>query len=366
MQSCFISSDQVRAYTIQIPLPNTSTFVVALIASKSKEDASDVAAQHQTFFRESQLAGLNILSLGSDGAPTELSAQEKVIESATNYLTYSNTDLDVFVKVPLLGKNAKPIVMIQDPKHARKTAANQLLSGARVLSFGRFYVDIQQLATILQDANSPLYKRDVFDCDRQDDGRAYRTFSAKTVEASLNHEECTGLTVYLFIFGEMCDAWLNQEIGHCARIRSAWTAAFFLRIWNNYLKRRQDEPHSFISVSANGISPQSFKIFSTMAIRLIALIISHRQFYPSTPLMPWKHGTEAVEHIFGWMRIISPNFTVLDARQMIPKLHAVIKSLTSGQMKFEGSEHMHSGTYFYFVLTSTYCSSSDYSSIHFD
>ncbi|KAH9816503.1 hypothetical protein DFH28DRAFT_864452, partial [Melampsora americana] len=59
--------------------------------------------------------------------------------------------------------------------------------------------------------------------------------------------------------------------------------------------------------------------------------------------MPWKHGTKAIEHIFGWMRVISPNFTVLDARQMIPKLHAVIKSLTSGHLKFEGSEHIHSG-----------------------
>ncbi|KAH9814736.1 hypothetical protein DFH28DRAFT_894436 [Melampsora americana] len=59
--------------------------------------------------------------------------------------------------------------------------------------------------------------------------------------------------------------------------------------------------------------------------------------------MPWKHGTEPLEHIFGWMRVISPNFTVLDARQMIPKIHAVVKSLASGMLNFEGSEHIHSG-----------------------
>ncbi|EGG08742.1 uncharacterized protein MELLADRAFT_84258 [Melampsora larici-populina 98AG31] len=258
---------KIQAYTIQVPLPNMSTFIVAVIASRSKENASDVAAQHHTFFCECQSAGINVLSLGSDGAPTELAAQEQIIESTTQYLTYSNNNLDVFVKVPLLGENLMPVVLVQDPKHARKTAANQLLSRARVLAFGRYYVDIQQLATILQDANSPIYKRDVFDCDRQDNGRAY----------------------------------------------------------------------------SNGISPQSFKIFSTMALRLIGLIISHCQFYSSIPLMPWKHGTEPLEHAFGWMRVISPNFTVLDARQMIPKIHAVVKSLASGMVNFEGSEHIHAG-----------------------
>ncbi|KAH9818233.1 hypothetical protein DFH28DRAFT_888376 [Melampsora americana] len=59
--------------------------------------------------------------------------------------------------------------------------------------------------------------------------------------------------------------------------------------------------------------------------------------------MPWKHGTEPLEHAFGWMRVISPNFTVLDARQMIPKIHAVVKSLASGMVNFEGSEHIHAG-----------------------
>lgn len=141
----------------------------------------------------------------------------------------------------------------------------------------------------------------------------------------------------------MCDAWLNQEIGHLARIRSAWTAAFFLRIWKNYLIKQQNRPESLMSFGANGISAQSFKIFSTMALRLIALLISHRHYYPKIPLLPWKHGTEPVEHIFGWMRVILPNFTVLDARQMVTKIHAVVKSVTSGKLKFEGSEHVRAG-----------------------
>lgn len=40
--SCF----HIRAYTIQVPLPNIPTYVVALIASRSKEGAQDIADEH--------------------------------------------------------------------------------------------------------------------------------------------------------------------------------------------------------------------------------------------------------------------------------------------------------------------------------
>ncbi|KAH9815573.1 hypothetical protein DFH28DRAFT_868448, partial [Melampsora americana] len=64
--------------------------------------------------------------------------------------------------------------------------------------------------------------------------------------------------------------------------------------------------------------------------------------------MPWKHGTEPIEHVFGWMRVLSPNFTVLDARQMVPKIHAVVKSIMSGIVKISKSEHLHAGYEFAF------------------
>ncbi|EGF98072.1 uncharacterized protein MELLADRAFT_96195 [Melampsora larici-populina 98AG31] len=67
------------------------------------------------------------------------------------------------------------------------------------------------------------------------------------------------------------------------------------------------------------------------------------EYYADFPFCPWKHGTEACEHIFGWMRVISPNFSVLDARLMMPKIIAVVKSIMSGRMKMPPSEHLHAG-----------------------
>jgi hypothetical protein len=40
----------------------------------------------------------------------------------------------------------------------------------------------------------------------------------------------------------------------------------------------------------------------------------------SFPLMPWTHGSESNEHVFGLMRSLIADFTMLDVIRMIPKL----------------------------------------------
>ncbi|EGF98144.1 uncharacterized protein MELLADRAFT_96134 [Melampsora larici-populina 98AG31] len=333
----------LRAYTIQVPLPNVPTYVVALLSSRTNEGATDIASEHEEVITLAHEVGINILSMGADGAATELSAQEKLVEKSTQFHTYTNATLNVYIKIPLFGEPPRPIICIQDPKHARKTGANQLLSGAHLLVIGNYTVTIQQLAEILKMPNSPLHAKDVFDSDKQDDGRALRTFCAPTLAAAITLENNTGLTIYLYVVGELVDSWLNKKIRHHERIRSAWTAGFFMRRWKAYLQKREKETNGLMSFHQNCISHAGFKIFSTLPKSLLALIIAHRDYYSGFPLFPWKHGTEPCEHIFGWMRVISPRFSVLDARFMMPKIHAVVKSAMSGRIKIPPSEHLHSG-----------------------
>lgn len=73
--------------------------------------------------------------------------------------------------------------------------------------------------------------------------------------------------------------------------------------------------------------------------------MAYSDYYPDTPLIPWKHGTEPRKHSFGWMRAMMPNFTVLDARQMMPKIFTVVKSVLRGHITIPKSEHRHSGKY---------------------
>lgn len=338
---------KIRAYTVQIPMPNCPTFVVALIASRSDEKSEDILRQNMLFIQMMQDAGLPLLSLGSDGAASELAAQSALNRSARSFLEYHNPRHGVIIRVPLLGSLNRPIVSVQDPKHARKTAANQILSGARVLSFGCYHVDIKQLLDLLDVKGCPLTRKDVLNTDRQDDTRAYKTFCPETFECATFERENLGLAIYLFVLGELTDAWLSHSMPHRDRISLVWSAVFFLKSWHEYLLVRQAEPEKRMNVNQNGISHQSLKIFIQLGESLIGLILSHRDYYPDSPLCTWKHGTEACEHIFGWMRIISPNFTVLDARQMIPKIFAVVKSIMSGKIVVPSSDNVRSGAYFF-------------------
>jgi hypothetical protein len=234
-------------------------------------------------------------------------------------------------------------VTIQDPKHARKTGANQLLSGAQLLAFGQYYINIGHMVLLMQDENSSLYQKDVFNVDRQDDGRAYRTLNDDTLELALEHPECTGLAVYLFIIGELVDAWLSTSASHEERILSSHTADVFLKRWKRFLEEQDEDTNGLMSLDRNGISCPAWKIFSQLASSLIALIISHREHFPDVLFVPWKHGTEACEHIFGWMRVILPKFTVLDARQMMPKIFTIIRRIMMKRIKMPKSEHIHAG-----------------------
>lgn len=90
---CF--NHQIRAYTIQVPLPNIPTLVVALLASPSDEGGDEIATLHDTVIRMSSAAGINVLSIGADGAASELAAQVKLNQMSTQFLTYVNNDLDV-------------------------------------------------------------------------------------------------------------------------------------------------------------------------------------------------------------------------------------------------------------------------------
>jgi choline kinase len=99
-----------------------------------------------------------------------------------------------------------PIITIQDPKHTKKTARNQLHSGIRLLILGNNVILYRHLLTLAQAENHAIYIRDVVNVDKQDDGAAYRLFHSDVLEQICqNHEqennEMQSLFVYLFVLG---------------------------------------------------------------------------------------------------------------------------------------------------------------------
>src|SRR5947209_763435 len=150
---------------------------------------------------------LHILSLGSDGAITEYQAQQSIVNIQTGErLTVKVTQLDINFSCPIFN-GIGPVIRVQDPKHAKKTARNAIMSGARLLTFGNSSARFDHFLQLINQHNSIMYKNDVIKLDRQDDAAAYRTFCSSNLRQCLttDYQVKTGMegfAIYIFVMGK--------------------------------------------------------------------------------------------------------------------------------------------------------------------
>jgi hypothetical protein len=182
--------------------------VIALIPNKSKDTADDISILHKKLIQEiAPRLQLHILSIGSDGAIVEFQAQEKILTIQTpEQLSIRDNSLNIHFSCPIFN-NVGPIIRVQDPKHAKKTARNALMSGARLLTFGNSSARYSHFLNLIGRHDSIMYKNDVIKLDRQDDAAAYRTFCSSNLKQCLTMDykiqpEMDGFFIYLFVIGK--------------------------------------------------------------------------------------------------------------------------------------------------------------------
>ena len=169
----------------------------------------------------------------------------------------------------------------------------------------------------------PLYHRDVEKLDRQDDNAATRLFSAAALDFVVKqHPDRLGLAVYLFIAGEVVDAYQSRIISHLERVKMVLRCRYFLRLWKRFLNvAGYAESRHYISREADGI-------LNTLIDGLIGLIYVYRDHLAGQryPLLPWLHSTEICEHVFAECRKLVKDFTHLNFLYMHPRLQVLIRA----------------------------------------
>ena len=234
------------------------------------------------------------------------------------------------------------ICMVQDSKHALKTLHNNLFSGAQLLVLGNYPAMYLHILHISQGNGTPLYSRDVTKVDHQDDNAAVRLFSADVLKyLAENHPDYVSEIVYLFVFGELINAYQNRSMQHLERIKLVLQAKYFLDSWETFLmacKYRKDRYF---------ISREAADILHFIINGFIALVIIHRDHVPGrVSLLPWLHSSEACEHVFGEACHVVKDFSSLDFIYMIPKLcvklHEAVLRGKSSDPKACASGYFHS------------------------
>jgi hypothetical protein len=262
------------------------------------------------------------VSLSSDGTETERKLQHLVVEAAHSVFNYtipnSTAGCSINLEIPLF--HGHPSIPVQDSKHGLKMARNQLFTGARIIVLGNFPCFYQQILEFPKHPLGPLFSRDVERVDCQDDCATARLFSAESLDFHITHyPDQVGLSAYLFVMGELIDAWQNCNIHHIDHARMAMRARYFLMAWRSHIVAHPDHaPHIHF------ISRESFDIFVTLCDSLLALIIVYRKFYPDYPLLLWLHSTEPCKHCFGMLRTLKKDFNYTDILYLQPKLRILM------------------------------------------
>ena len=130
----------------------------------------------------------------------------------------------------------------------------------------------------------------------------------------------------------------------------ATRAYFFLHLWRFHIETIAYFYPNHMSLAHNFLAPQSFNIFTSLTESLLLLIKAHREFYPTFPLLLWKHGTEACEHFFGVARQLHNDFKYNDILNLVSKITHYTKSIKAGDIALNKEKTVREGMFVYIVF----------------
>ncbi|CAK5270401.1 unnamed protein product [Mycena citricolor] len=323
--ACARKATKIRLWCLTVPMPSITPIVVAALPI-SGDLKADTLLRHLTQVVDGLLdRGIKLISYACDGTQVERSVQDAFVRQAAEKDLHIIQDprgqgRDLRIEIAVV--KGQHIAMVQDPKHALKTFRNNLFSGARLLCFGSYTAIYEHIRETAFAEGSPLFHRDVVKLDRQDDNAAVRLFSADTLKyLSDHHPDYLGEIVYLFVFGELIDAYQSRSIDHAERTKLVLRGRYFVDSWSAFLDI------SGYSKNVYFLSREAVDIIRFIVEGYLSLLYIHRDHLNGLyPLLPWFHASEACEHVFGAARHIVKDFTMLDFLYMVPKLRAKMRS----------------------------------------
>ncbi|KAJ7757929.1 hypothetical protein B0H16DRAFT_1822598 [Mycena metata] len=339
---------KLRLWTLQIPFPKVPPLVVAIVPIEAKVKGPQLAEWQLLLMKGLIAHGFRITASGGDGASVERDCQRRLAAASKPVeFRIKHPDADYpDVVVELWEMDGNVWVVFQDAKHGRKTFRNNAASGARGLVLGNFVVYFEQMYTLAMQPGSPMYPRDWKSSVRMDDPAAACLSSADTLQqAAENPTQNLGLVVYLFVFGELIDAWQSRTLSHHERAKIAMRTRLFLQTWRTYLKK------AGYSEARHFISKEAFDIFEILVNGILGLIVIHRDHLGDhpCPLLPWLVASEPNEHTFSGIRDVSEDFTLAEAILTVPKLRAKMQGAVRTPLKtsdFKKRASGYSHTYF--------------------
>ncbi|KAJ7176154.1 hypothetical protein C8R43DRAFT_872609, partial [Mycena crocata] len=346
---------QVWVLAIQIPLPGMPLFSVAFVPNKGKMKATEYRDLHLALRSHCGKAGIKLLASCADGAKAEANAQKLMMDADTKKrLSYTNERYGVFASCPVY-PDTGPHISCTDIDHSQKTARNNFLYGTHLLILGFRFLCHAVLMALLIIKNCPLYVKDIFNPDKQDDGAARRLFINVlfrfliNADGNLIHNDFGGLFILTFVFGELFDAYKKRNMPHIERVVCVFRARHFLTIWRSNLVNANKSYPDLFQTQSSFVADSSFQIFIRLCDQFILLLLAHLEYYPNVPFMPWHYGSHFLEHFFGIARSFISDFSFGQLCEMYKHIGLRQQILASGQYNAKREKDSNNGYNFEFA-----------------
>lgn len=309
------------------------------MAVSAKVDAGQLKVFQERLLGCLFASDINICSMAVDGAGKERAMLRHFDETAHRHrdqiIPYppdpENSARAFNPHIPYIGpaSNPRPVGLMEDPAHGRKTMWANFFSGGRYLTYGTHTAGYRNFYYAWQDGG-PLWKRDVIKADRQSDNSARAIFSS--ANARWMHETCASenmaSVVLITVLGRLIDAYENKTVAMEERIEAVLRAYYLIDIWKQFISSMGYSSQRHI------LSAQALDIINFLVVGFLQVHAILRDDYGGNyPFYPWLTGSTSCELTFGAARGVVKDFTALDWQYMVPKLTLKLRTLVSGREK---------------------------------
>ncbi|KAK6964717.1 hypothetical protein R3P38DRAFT_2591890, partial [Favolaschia claudopus] len=152
------------------------------------------------------------------------------------------------------------------------------------------------------------------------------------------------------ILGELFDAWMNRSMPHIERRPGSLAQTLYcFTIWRHNIVAAEHRFPDLFQKQSSFLADTSFNILMRLCDQFILLTLTHLQYYPAIPFMPWHHGTHFLEHFFGIARCFIADFTFGQFIEMYRHLLIRQRILSSDQYSTKREKDSNNGYCFDFV-----------------
>lgn len=305
----FASENSVSSFVDVImaqPLTNAPPFCLAIFGSDGKYTSIDIENRWLYIKKELDKLNIKVLIFSSDSDPK----YNRVMRKLSGLSELCGTELYDWRSCN--SKNNNFPFFVQDPIHIGTKLRNFFLRYKnKPLAFGTKYsIKLDHLYVLLNTVpkDQHLLTRSTLNpADRQNFASVLRMCSDKvTTLLNLRVKNSDATVLFLKMWRDILDSYMDVHLTPLARIKKIWTAVFILRIWRQHIKSQRKS-----ILKDKFLTPNCYSCIEINAFSLVQCMLYLKNHNLPNLFLPHLYSSQPCESTFRQLRSFTPSYSTV-------------------------------------------------------